>query len=1659
MPFAMTGTADFSAIESKLQALQSQINSLKVPPITVPAPNMGNFFNAIDKAEAKTIKVKSQIEPPTSVGGGFSSFLNSEKGKFANVGKEMGQSLQMGMQSQFGQAGGMFASLAGAMGPAGQAVAVITAATIGIGAAATQAAMKWEDMKTSIGRTTGLGGDNLEDLMNQLQGLRMEFGITGEAASSMVEQAGSIGVGQKKMESGDLKGYKQEILDFTKATAILQGAWGMSAEATSSGIGKMGSVTLGQWNIQRKARGEEEMSWADYAYKVGGVTDNLANAMGSSEEEIVTAMKNSSGAIAKWAPDENTYGKWEAMASFLIDTGASAGEAGTQIERVSQKMEQNGADAAKLLGLDQTGLNTKLKTDFMGTVQELGQAVAAMPATSRPDLFKMFGLEGASMIGKVVADIEAGTGKLQAAFALAAKPGNVTKGYEDVADNASKQFARIGEAFQVSLEKMGGVLLPFVSKFAGAIADGLIGLNQFGTSAYEKIANLGPGASEWLNKATGGALGYDEMADPNSAIGKRLAEAKAKEKKDYADALKATPLTQAEIGTSGASIQDYGMMGQKSGIGYIDALNSELNTGLPKTFTNAYLATYDVAGRAAKELAKTTAKEFTKEMASQMEAGMMDTGKTYINSLGETKIQYESWDSINNAKSAAAGLGGRTYDATAAFKTGDISSVLGNKMQWAEWEANAKDAQNRIKIDILENGKKIGEEFVQVTFGNISESEFDSQIRAISKKYEEMILDLPKFVENVKGEMSSALEDVLSDGVVSWTEKDQIGNYIKQLDDIQVRAPVEFEAAGLTKIRDDLFKTANGIPITFYTGELETNFALWLSKNADMYQGIYKATGAVPTEGEERKIHDILKTSDDRTKELYGYIDAASKGTIEDIEVLPEVINELGNTSPELLVLQGTTQRLEAAQKLYGDQVRITGNSFSVLDEKGNTLANSHLRTSVASDIASGGLTTMASAAYAAAHALNSIGSGGPASSAQWVQSRLSDNRLNNAFAGNYSQGNTTFSGFNTGSISSVSDFGGLLSGKMGFNIPKLGQVSKVSARPGGTLAFVGEKGEAEYVIPVSALKGLYPESKTIDKGSMQYQMGEQYFNDYPSPSIKTPTGYRWSHYPDAPQVQEKNYKEAEQVAWLSEYQTTTREMFTGRIREAQIAAIGKNSIVPWFARGDIKQPSWWTEAATKLSPENAASWNAKKGGNIPEIVSDSPTGPAANIKPNGLLTGNTAWATIYDDSGTCIGFNKPDPSANIKLTPRAVSFDAAAFAGVYNNDGTCIAFVAPDKNLNFKPGPGYEVGGSRVGGGGVTAVLNDIEDNTAKSADKIGLAATYTEQMATVLKSPIKGFDNGNPFGKLSSGFDSPGALVVGLSKEGYLATYDPRTDTCEGLSFVEPSPYLKTTDPFYLGLTENSPFRSDDKSPGYGWTTRAQPMNESDAQLMKIEERSYQEQQKAAKDTEKIEKNTGMTYDLMGKQYAMQQQQVLATGALVAMGGMGGGGGLGSLYGRTGGSFWGGRSVNGMGGWVGTGSTYGGGNVSWGGAAASNYASGGGGGGWGGVQWAEGGIVNDATYGVFGEAGREAFVPISDRAAGRRILPQVMRELGVRQFAQGGFSGRANVSAAIGGITINMPLNVSGSSKAEIMPLLAAHKKAIMQELPKKLYEAMKR
>lgn len=481
--YEITGTYNGSQIERGLQNLESQIQKvassmsrIQAPNIT-PKANFGSFFSEMDKAESYASK------------GSLSKMFSGVN--LSGTGAMAGQSYASGMLGPLGGA-------ASALGPAGLVAGAAIAGAAVIANAAYNAAAAWQSMKTSIGRTTGLQGTELENMMNDLQSLRMEMGMTAQSAADAAEQAGSIGVGQKKFQAGDMAAYRKEIMDFVSSASMISGAWGMSNAATTEGIGAMGSVTLDNWNRQRKAMGEQEMSWSDFALKSGASVDALANSMKASEGEIVTAMKHVGGSIAEFSPTEETYGKWTALSSYLISTGSSAENAGEQIKDMATYISRDAKGAISgLLGTDTAGLMAKMKADSVGTIQELGKAIAQMPDSERPDIYAAFGMTGSQGMKKIVADIENETGALDLAIDIGVKgfkTGDVKKGFDAVLAEANTQAGRIAQVFQVALEKVGTIALPAITSGMKSVADWGESVVNAGSEIYgagQKVASQG----------------------------------------------------------------------------------------------------------------------------------------------------------------------------------------------------------------------------------------------------------------------------------------------------------------------------------------------------------------------------------------------------------------------------------------------------------------------------------------------------------------------------------------------------------------------------------------------------------------------------------------------------------------------------------------------------------------------------------------------------------------------------------------------------------------------------------------------------------------------------------------------------------------------------------------------------------------------------------------------------------------------------------------------------------------------------------------------------------------------------------------------------------------------------------------------------------------
>jgi len=639
-----------------------------------------------------------------------------------------------------------------------------------------------------------------------------------------------------------------------------------------------------------------------------------------------------------------------------------------------------------------------------------------------------------------------------------------------------------------------------------------------------------------------------------------------------------------------------------------------------------------------------------------------------------------------------------------------------------------------------------------------------------------------------------------------------------------------------------------------------------------------------------------------------------------------------------------------------------------------------------------------------------------------------------------------------SGSISNSSTGLGSIAGKIkGGGIKGLFSAANAAYQDGGVPAQSGMAwlDEGDVVIgPNSSMasKGNLPAAAdtasasltklagAVDKSSAAYQTTWRWFEDY-AYEITAPTSYKWSKYPDEPDV---NVKGNVPVAWLSEGQPTGMDYIDAELQEVIAKSVGNSLVKPWFARGYEAQPDWWTEAATSLSPKYADEWSAPKGGEVAKPSS----GQSAIVETAAWQQGLTVadvWNSIYGESFTegCIAANAPDKS--LIYTPSAGAIAEAgrtwgkeateAWSYLYGEAFTegCISTAPPDKLLHFTPSAklleemaraqgawGSQLvgttGGSAPSAGGLAQSIEDnteslksifpvlriLNSNAAKGSSEL---AANTHAMKGLgqdsVLSQLGGAANAKTGSAMAWGTGTPNVSDALTTASVWSAIYDD-SGTC--IAYVKPDPSLNFTP-------------GKEYLPGGKWyhgnQTVGRTVGQSYGDQALQEMYSYSEGSDASdaikESSAAASKNSAQTNNLLAglntrtdksNTTASKSDQTLgdieSNTAISAVAGMysmswggysgygGSGGGSSSIIGlaNRGGNVYpggfGGTSVSGMGGWV---------SASPGPASGSSTAA------WmnagaqavGGsnaVQWAEGGVVTSPTLGWVGEAGETEYI-----------------------------------------------------------------------------------
>ena len=558
--------------------------------------------------------------------GPLRSALNEAKGHASSAAssiendfkKGFGSGLQSSVSSitsSMGPLGSAISGVSGGLGLAATGALAGVAALGALGAASVSTAANWQSLMADVSKTTGVEGSGLDQLSSDLQRIRTETGATAEDIANATVTAGSVGIP------------KEELAGFTEVALQMGSAFSMSSEAAVSGISAIGNSAK-----------ESGTSWTEFATRAGSSVNVLADSMRTSESEILAGMTRLGATMGLLKPPQETIPEWMALVATVQSLGLAGDQAGEAVQDALTYAAKNasskdlGIDVAGLLGTSSTQLQLDLRTNAPEVLQNVARAVAALPLEQQAAAMAMFGQTGSKAIALLMGDLDTTTGSFDK---LGSAIDDSNKAWEDGTslalsygksqDTFNAATSRLTASLDVAGQKLGTVFLPALSGVVDAMTAGVNAAVSFGeavsgafSDTADAITSSGQDASTWLSDITGGALGVDEMASPETKA--RIAAMGTDTAKTMADGVKTS-----------------------------DDLKKAPGDALSSSETKA------AAVKSAQELAK----DWVAAYGSYFEAGMakMSDGT------------FQSWDALNQAKiSAAFGGNGKTDFERSAYK-------------------------------------------------------------------------------------------------------------------------------------------------------------------------------------------------------------------------------------------------------------------------------------------------------------------------------------------------------------------------------------------------------------------------------------------------------------------------------------------------------------------------------------------------------------------------------------------------------------------------------------------------------------------------------------------------------------------------------------------------------------------------------------------------------------------------------------------------------------------------------------------------------------------------------------------------------------------------------------------------------------------------------
>lgn len=328
----------------------------------------------------------------SSAKGRFGSFADDIEGRAGRMGSAIGNAIKVGL-------------VAG--------VAAIGASLVG----GTKAFADYEQGLASVSKTTGLAGDDLKALGDDLRSLATSGPVTVAQLERIAGAAGSLGIGASKMASGDLAGARSEITEFTKVMSDMSVAFEMDAEQVATSMADIGNV------YKVPTSGLKEL---------GSQINVLENSMSATAPQIIDFMGAFGGTASMFGESASSTAAFGATLSQL---GVKGTEASTQLRsgilqltqasNVSEAKikafaeasnisieeatamfadgQENIVKMAQLMGVSVDELKDGLNKDLYGTLIKAGRAFKGIEGDTKKaaEAQKIFGAYGYSALIKL----------------------------------------------------------------------------------------------------------------------------------------------------------------------------------------------------------------------------------------------------------------------------------------------------------------------------------------------------------------------------------------------------------------------------------------------------------------------------------------------------------------------------------------------------------------------------------------------------------------------------------------------------------------------------------------------------------------------------------------------------------------------------------------------------------------------------------------------------------------------------------------------------------------------------------------------------------------------------------------------------------------------------------------------------------------------------------------------------------------------------------------------------------------------------------------------------------------------------------------------------------------------------------------------------------